>query len=100
MKTKKPIMKTKKPIIRIPKGSEWVRVPDAPVGFTHLLYHGLLWGYVYKPYAIRGDKSKWRWFTENLKGAIERGRTKEEAQRRLARTLFAELKNTKVRFGG
>lgn len=89
----------KKPTVRVPQGAEWVRFKCDTNGCTHLLYHGVRWGFVFKPKArtkLRpGEKIRWVWYTENALGRSNWGRTKEEAMRHLARSLREELKAVK-----
>lgn len=82
--------------IRLPKGASWIRFDDDPS--THLLYQGIRWGYVYKPKPRENLKSKtrYKWISENVRGGINWGRTRDEALRLLVRTLRVELKLVQV----
>lgn len=88
----------RKPTVRVPKGASWVRLPQEPRNCTHLLYQGVRWGLVYRPdnkTKLSRVMTRWLWYSENALGQINWGRTKEEAQRRLVRTLRDELKVVK-----
>jgi hypothetical protein len=79
--------------IRLPKGASWIRFED-DLG-THLLYHGVRWGYVYKPKPRVNLKNPYKWYSENAYGNINWGKSKDEVQRQLVRTLWDELKKVR-----
>lgn len=87
-------MKNTKSNIRLPKGASWIRFDGDPN--THLLYCGLRWGFVYKPKLRKNLKTPYKWYSDNARGTLNRGRSRDEALRLLVRSLRDELRNVKA----
>lgn len=77
--------------IRLPKGASWIRFVDD--FSTHLLYQGVLWGFVFK--TLPEHKTPNKWYSESIHGSIYWSKSEAAAKRLLVRTLRKELRRVK-----